>query len=88
MHLRFDYITAQLGHNENRHAQVVMKELGITYQHSTPRSLGDQFWFWNCENVPSILPEYITVLDINPIDAIGFGLSVEDADKINNYKPG
>jgi len=44
-----------------RHAQVVMKELGITYQHSTPQSIGDQFWFWNCENIPEKLPDYIEV---------------------------
>ena len=84
-HLRFDYMEANLGCNETRHAQVVMKELGITYQHSTPQSMGDQFWFWNCENVPENLPKFITIADWNPMGKIGYGLSKEDAEKIRDY---
>lgn len=80
MHLRFDYLEAW-DCGENRHAQEVMFALGVTYQHSTPQSLGDQFWFWNCENIPE-LPEYITELDVDPIKCIGHGLSREDAEKI------
>ncbi len=82
MHLKYDYMTAQIEHEENRHAQEVMCELGITYQHSTPQSMGDQFWFWNCKNIPKKLPEYLIKLDANPMDCIGFGLSQEDAEKI------
>ncbi len=59
-----------------------MKELGITYQHVTGQSMADQVWFWNCDNVPANLPEYITELKIDPYDAIGYGLSKSDADKI------
>jgi len=77
MHLRFSMYGAPLSH-----PQQVMKELGITYQHATPQSMGDQWWFWNCQNVPEPLPDYITVLDVKPHDAIGFGLSKEMADKI------
>lgn len=77
---------AILGCKEMRHAQVVMKELGITYQHSTPQSMGDQFWFWNCENIPKKLPKYITIAEWNPIEMIGHGLSKEDAEKIRDYK--
>ena len=71
--------------NEKRHAQVLMKELGITYQHCTPQSIGDQFWFWNCENIPENLPKFITIADLNPMEIIGFGLSKEDAQKILDY---
>jgi len=71
----------------SNHPQKVMKELGITYQHATPQSIGDQWWFWNCENVPDPLPGYLTVLYIDPKDAIGWGLSKEDAENILNYKP-
>lgn len=85
MHLRFDYMTAQIDCNENRHAQIVMKELGITYQHSTPQTLGDQWWFWNCENVPAELPEYINELKADPMKCVGFGLSKENAEKIRDY---
>lgn len=82
MHLRYDLMTAGIDCNENRHAQVVMRELGITYQHATPQSIGDQWWFWNCKNVPQSLPKYLTVLQVKPEDAIGYGLSPEDAERI------
>lgn len=86
-HLRFEYETAQRGHGDNRHAQVAMKDMGITYQHSTPQTMGDQWWFWNCENVPETLPEYITDLTLDPMKCIGWGLSQEDAEKIASYAP-
>ena len=85
MHLRFDYMTAQIDCNENRHAQKVMRDLGITYQDSTPQSLGEQFWFWNCENVPEQLPAFITELEVDPMKCIGYGLSKEGAEKIRDY---
>lgn len=67
---------------DNRHPQVVMQSLGITYQHATPQSMGDQWWFWNCENVPDPLPKFLSVLEIDPMACIGWGLSREDAEKI------
>lgn len=82
MHLRFDLITAQMDCNEKRHAQEVMGELGITYQHATPQSISDSWWFWNCENVPAVLPPYLTELKAKPHDCIGWGLSKEQADRI------
>ena len=66
--------------------QVVMKQLGITYQHATPQSIGDQWWFWNCENIPDPLPSYLEVADWDPMECIGWGLSKEDAEKIRDYK--
>lgn len=81
-HLRYDLVTADLDCGENRHAQVVMKELGIKYLHATPQSLGDQWWFWCCENIPASLPKYLTELGLNPMDCIGRGLSLEDATRI------
>ena len=83
-HLRYDIMEAAMGHNENRHPLVVMKELGITYQHATPQSMGEQWWFWNCENQPKKLPSYLTPLDLNPIECIGYGLSKEEAELIGN----
>lgn len=67
----------------DKHPQLVMKELGITYRHSTPQSISDEWWFWNCENIPDVLPKYLRVLNINPFDAIGYGLSQQDAEKIS-----
>ena len=84
-HLRYCLMEAGLGCNEDRHPQMVMKELGITYQHSTPQSIGDQWWFWNCENIPEITPSYLTPLNLNPMECIGYGLSKEDAESIRDY---
>ncbi len=85
MHLRFDYMGAYyLG--EEKHAQAVMIELGITYTHSTPQSVGDQFWFWNCKNIPKTLPEYITELNVDPMQCIGFGLSLDIAKQIKSME--
>ena len=86
MHLIFDYMTAQIDCNEGRHAQAVLKGLGIKYQDSTPQTAGNQFWFWNCENVPLPLPKFLTELDMDPMDCIGFGLDKEAAIRISNYK--
>lgn len=65
------------------HPQDVMKSLGITYQHATPQTMGDQWWFWNCEGDPDPLPGYLTELNINPMECIGYGLSKEMAEKIS-----
>lgn len=76
-HLRLDL------YQVTEHAQKVMASLGITYQHATPQSMADQWWFWNCENLPAELPPYLSELKTSPHDAIGYGLSKEDADNIN-----
>lgn len=82
MHLRYHMLTAGIDCGENRHPQVVMRELGISYQHATPQSMGDQWWFWNCTGAPAELPEYLTPLDLDPHRYIGWGLSQDQADKI------
>lgn len=59
-----------------KHAQLCMKELGITYQLAVPQSINDTWWFFNCENVPAELPEYLSVRDFGDLNTIvGFGLS-------------
>lgn len=82
MHLLYDLMSAGMHHNENRHAQLVMRELGITYQHATPQSIADQWWFWNCENVPADLPGFITELKLDPLKQVGRGLDQETAEAI------
>ncbi len=84
-HLRYSYLTAEYDYNEDRHAQTVMKELGITYQKSVPQTICDQFWFFNCENIPDDLPGYITDLNLTAEQCVGHGLSKEDVIKIDNY---
>ena len=70
----------------NGHPQKVMKELGIAYQHATPQSIADQWWFWNCENIPQKLPEYLEVAKWDPMKMIGFGLGKKDAEAIRDYQ--
>ena len=67
-------------HYLTKHAQVFMKELGITYKHAVPQSIADCWQFWCCE-VPDYieLPEQIESREINPIDFVGYGLSDEKA---------
>lgn len=81
--LRYDLIGAHMS-GEKRHAQEVMQVLGITYQHSTPQSISDTWWFWNCENIPEELPIFIGTLKTTPNEAIGRGLSEADAKAIND----
>lgn len=78
-HLRYCLITASMDCDENRHAQTVMRELGITYERATPQSICDQWWFWNCENIPEVLPPFLKDLGLEPSKCIGRGLSEEDA---------
>jgi len=82
MNLFFDVITAHMYHGITKHSQKVMSELGITYTHSTPQSISDVWWFWNCENVPEKLPSYLSVLKRTPHECIGWGVSKEEADDI------
>ena len=56
-----------------------MKELGINYEHATPQTISDSWWFWNYTNIPSELPEWISELKVKPMDAIGHGLSEKKA---------
>jgi len=81
MHLRFCMYSA-CDNKESRHPQEVMKSLGIDYQHATPQSVADQWWFWNCKNVPDQLPAFLTELQVDPMQCIGFGLNEELAKSI------
>lgn len=59
-----------------------MKHLGITYQHATPQSIADSWWFWNCQNVPQNLPPYLSELKVDPLAVVGRGLSQQEAEEI------
>lgn len=84
--LHYCLMTSDLECKIKGHPQEVMEKLGITYQHATPQSLGDCWWFWNCENIPEKLPQFITEREIDPMECIGYGLSREIAEKIRDYK--
>jgi hypothetical protein len=78
-HLRLDL------YGINEHPQAFMRRVGIAYQYATPQSMGDCWWFWNCENAPDELPPALEVLNLAPHKAIGWGLSKEQADSIVEY---
>lgn len=84
MHLRYDLMTAMM-EGEDRHAQKVMKALGITYQHSVPQSISDSWEFWNCENVPDELPKQLKLMTHDPMKRVGWGLSQKTAEEIRDY---
>lgn len=56
------------------HPQDYMTQLGITYDHATPQSIADCWWFWNCKSVPDPLPIGLSILKISPEQAVGYGL--------------
>lgn len=62
INLRYDLRTAyESGAKE--HPQKVTKKLGITYEDATPESISDQWFFWNCDNLPVDLPNYIEIVN-------------------------
>jgi hypothetical protein len=69
------------------HAQEYMRSIGITYEHATPQSIADCWWFWSCSNVPDPLPAALKILKVTPRDAIGYGLSTEDAQRLEAIAP-
>lgn len=86
MHLTY---SLQIAHylRGAKHVQDVMKELGITYQHATPQSLGDCWWFFNCEGNTNALPPFLSELKIeDPFELVGFGLSKTQAQAIKYYQ--
>lgn len=84
MHLRYDMSFACEKSGQHGHPQKVMEDLGIYYQWSTPQSIADQWWFWNCDGVPAELPEFLSELKVDPMKCIGYGLSEEKAKEITN----
>jgi len=60
MNLRYCMFEA-IDAGETRHPQEVMKDLGITYRHAIPQSMGDQWWFIDCE--AKELPPYLTEME-------------------------
>lgn len=72
---------------ENRHAQEVIKELGIEYVFAIPQSIADQWWFLGCSKVPSILPGFIKDMEVRePRELVGYGLSIEMADELKKRR--
>lgn len=90
VHLRFDvthYCHHCFSENINQlHPYEVIKQLNIMFQLATPQTLGNQWWFWNCYNLPETLPVYMAELDITSREAIGQGINKEVALLIETFK--
>lgn len=83
VHLKLDMNV--LNHD---HPMRIINSIGITCQFGTPQSIADQWWFWNCRNLPYPLPNGISILHIeNPLNYVGFGLSERQAKLIIDYTP-
>ena len=68
---------------DKRHAQTVMKDLGISYLFSIPQSIADVWWFWGCSSVPDPLPPYLSEMrHVTTEEALGWGVKPEDAEVI------
>lgn len=65
-----------------QHAELQMKQLGITYIEAVPQSMYDSWEFWGCDNIPEDLPEYLKAYNNSPLNYIGFGLSAIEAIKL------
>tara|TARA_R110000803_G_scaffold188111_1_gene250514 strand:+ start:4786 stop:5073 length:288 start_codon:yes stop_codon:yes gene_type:complete len=88
-HLKYCIPTAYLDAGETGNPATVMRSLGITWQHATPQSIDESYWFWNCENVPEDshdLPIFINERWWNPMHSIGHGLTKTTAEKIRDYE--
>jgi hypothetical protein len=85
-HLRYSLMYGVLEGQKapEAHPQKVMRELGIIYEHATPQTISDEWWFWNCENIPNPLPPFLELATFEPMEMIGFGLSEEMAIKLSN----
>ena len=89
-HLRFDCLWAlyerskgnEIPSEYDDHPQKVMEHLGITYAHSTPQSVADQWWFWGCKNVPDELPKFLKPLDLDPMEQAAAGRNLTEAEAI------
>lgn len=55
-----------------------IKDLGITYFRCMPDRFGDCLWFFNCRNVPSVLPEWLVVKSSTAKDWVGSGGMTEE----------
>lgn len=65
-----------------RHAQEIMKSLGIEYKLAVPQSIVDSWWFFNCTGDMESLPPYVDELPGNPADMVGYGLASPEAAEI------
>jgi len=64
IHLRYCMHGAYIA-GEKEHPQKAMKTLEIEYERAIPQSIGDQWWFLHCSNLPKELPEFLTIMEFS-----------------------
>jgi hypothetical protein len=62
MNLFYCIRTAYEKYGINKHPQIVINDLGITYAEAIPQSIADGWEFIGCVNVPEVLPKYLRVI--------------------------
>ena len=78
--LRYDMMEAAISHNEKRHPQSVLKGIGVDYFMAVPQSISDCWFFYLPEfSYDFMLPKFCEVMMVDPLDHVGFGLSMDDA---------
>lgn len=50
---------------DKRHAQKIIKDLGIIYKEAIPQPIADSWQFKDCTNIPTDLPDYVIVKEDN-----------------------
>lgn len=53
-------------------------DYGITYDRSVVQGMGEQTWYFNCKDVPAVLPDGYSILEGDIEKFIGRGLSEDD----------
>lgn len=72
---------AETGTCEARAMIARIKDLGITYFRLMSDRFGDCLWFFNCRNVPAVLPEWLEVKSSTAKDWVGHGGITEEIAK-------
>ncbi len=72
-HLRYCMHGAYIA-GEKDHPQKVMKAIGIEYERAIPQSIGDQWWFLHCSNLPVELPEFLTMMELSDETKKNYGI--------------
>lgn len=69
MNLKFSMQGAFMA-GEDRHPQIVMRELGVQYVRGIPQSIGDQWWFIGCTSIPEPMPPFLAPMEDQSPDIV------------------
>lgn len=60
-----------------------MDILGISYFYAMPDITHEHWVFYDCTNIPEVIPCYIREVDADPMKFIGNGISKDKAEQIS-----